>query len=311
MHGRLPVLGRDADGRVLPRRGRTADEQREVDPAALHLLRDRDHLVERGRDEAGEPDDVAVLLERDVEDPVGRDHDAEIDHVVAVAAEDDADDVLADVVDVTLHRRHHDSGRRRALRLLRLHVRLEVRDSALHGARALHDLRKEHLPGAEEIADDLHAVHERALDHVERSCGGRARLLGVLLDEVDDALDERVGKTVGDGRLTPREVELALRGAARDGRGVLDEALGRVRPPIEEDVLDALEQVGLDVLVHRELTGVDDAHVEAGADRVVEERGVHRLADGVVAAEREGQVRDPAGDERARAALLRGAGSRR
>ena len=86
--------------------------------------------------------------------------------------------------------------------------------------------------------------------------------------------------------------------------GVLDEALGRVVAPVEEDVLDPFEQVGLDVLVDGELARVDDAHVEARTDRVVEERGVHRLANGVVAAEREGEVRDPTRHERARAALL-------
>ena len=129
---------------------------------------------------------------RDVEDPVRRNHDAEVDHLVAVAAEDDADDVLADVVHVALHGRHHDAGCRGALRLLRLHVRLEVRDRALHRARALHDLRQEHLPGAEEVADDLHPVHERPLDDVERPRGLAPRLLRVLLDEVDDAVHERV-----------------------------------------------------------------------------------------------------------------------
>ena len=109
---------------------------------------------------------------------------------------------------------------------------------------------------------------------------------------------------LADGRLAPGEIELALRRAARDGRGVLDEALSRILTAVEEDVLDPLEQIGLDVLVHGELAGVDDSHVEACADRVVEERGVHRLADGVVSAEREGEVRDPSRDERARAALL-------
>ena len=73
---------------------------------------------------------------------------------------------------------------------------------------------------------------------------------------------------------------------------------------VEEHVLDALPQLGLDVLVDRELAGVDDAHVEPGADRVVEERRVHRLAHAVVAAEREAEVRDAARGVRARAALL-------
>ena len=89
------------------------------------------------------------------------------------------------------------------------------------------------------------------------------------------------------------EIELALRRAAGDGRRVLDEPLGRVRAAVEENVLDALEQLRLDVLVDGELAGVDDPHVEPGADRVVEERGVHRLADGVVSAECEREVEIP------------------
>ena len=40
VHGRLAVLGRDPHGRVLTRGRRAADEERQVDPAPLHLLRD-------------------------------------------------------------------------------------------------------------------------------------------------------------------------------------------------------------------------------------------------------------------------------
>ena len=188
--------------------------------------------------------------------------------------------------------------------LLGLHVRLEVGDRALHRARALHHLRQEHLPVAEEVADHLHAGHQRPLDHVERPVGSLPRLLGVLLDEVDDAVHERVLEPLLDGRLAPREVDLAPRRLAAHAPGVLDEPLGRVVAPVEDDVLDELEQLRLDVLVHDELAGVDDAHVEPGADRVVEERRVHRLAHRVVAAEREAEVRDPAARPRARAARL-------
>ena len=66
------------------------------------------HLVERGRDQAGEADDVDLLAPRRLEDLVGRHHDAEVDDLVVVAGEHDADDVLADVVDVALDGRHQD-----------------------------------------------------------------------------------------------------------------------------------------------------------------------------------------------------------
>ena len=38
----------------------------------------------------------------------------------------------------------------------------------LHHPCRLDDLRQEHLAGAEQVADDVHAVHQRAFDHVER-----------------------------------------------------------------------------------------------------------------------------------------------
>ena len=301
---RAAVLRRDPNGRVLLRRRRAADQERQLDPASLHLLRDVHHLVERRRDQAREADDVAVLLERGVEDPVGRDHHAEVDDLVAVAAEDDADDVLADVVHVALDGGEHDPGRSRGARLLRLHERLEVRDRALHRPRALDHLRQEHLPRAEEVADDLHPVHQRPLDDVERPSGRGSRLLGVLLDEVDDAVHERVREPLLDRRLAPGEIELALGRAAGDRPGPVDQPLRRVGAAVEEHALDALQEIGFDVLVHRELARVHDAHAEPGADRVVEERRVHRLADGVVPAEGEGEVRDAARHERARTALL-------
>ena len=266
------------------------------------------HLVEGRRDQPGEADGLRALRDGRVEDRVARHHHAEVDHLVVVAAENDADDVLADVVHVALDRREDDLPLRAAVApgplLLLLHVRLEIRDGALHRPRALHDLRQEHPARAEEVADDLHPVHQRALDHVERPRRIRARLLGVLLDEVDDAVHERMLEPLADRRLAPREIELALRRRSLNRRGEADEPVGRVRPAVVEDVLDVLEQVGRNVLVDHELAGVHDSHVEPGLDRVVEERGVHRLPHDVVAAEREREVRDAATRARAGAALL-------
>ena len=133
--------------------------------------------------------------------------------------------------------------RGRGLGLLRLHERLQVGDRTLHRARALHDLRQEHLPRAEEVAHDLHPVHERALDHVERARELLPRLLRVLLDEVDDAVHERVREPLLDRRLPPGEVALPLRRAARDRARVLDQPFGRVLAAVEEDVLDELEEL--------------------------------------------------------------------
>src|SRR5207237_796380 len=81
-------------------------------------------------------------------------------------------------------------------------------DGLLHGARALDDLRQEHFARAEEIADDLHAVHQRPFDDVERPLVFPARLLDVGVDEVDDAVHERVREPRLDALRAPREVLL-------------------------------------------------------------------------------------------------------
>ena len=119
----------------------------------------------------------AFSLARGREDLLRGHHDAEVDHVEVVALEHDADDVLADVVHVALDRRHDDRALRRAsvagARLFGLDVRNQVRDGLLHHPRALDDLRQEHLAGAEQVADDVHAVHQRALDHLDRASAAR------------------------------------------------------------------------------------------------------------------------------------------
>ena len=75
-----------------------------------------------------------------------------------------------------------------------------------------------------------------------------------------------------------------------------DEPFGGVRPAVEDDVFDVVEQVWRDLFVDGQLAGVDDPHVEAGLDGVKQERGMDRFADHVVAAERERQVADAAAD---------------
>ena len=184
---------------------------------------------------------------------------------------------------------------------LRLHERLEIGDRPLHRARALDDLRQEHLAGAEQIADDLHAVHQRPFD--DRRAAARTsaalprrRCSMKSTTPWTSACDSRAST----GRVAPRDVLLPLLALALDRRRELDHPLGRVGPAVEDDVLDVLEQILRDVLVDDELAGVDDAHVEAGLDGVVQERRVDRLADDVVAAERERQVADAAADLHAR-----------
>ena len=61
-----------------------------------------------------------------------------------------------------------------------------------------------------------------------------------------------------------------------------------------------LKQLARQIVVNRQLAGVDDPHIHAVTDRVVEEHGVDRLTYRVITAERERHVGDAAGDQRMR-----------
>ena len=245
MHHGAAVFGRDLDGGVHAAGGGAADQQRDVEALALHLGGQQAHLAEARRDEPRDPDQVRLLLTRRVENLRRRHHDAEVDHLEVVAAEHDAHDVLADVVHVALDRGGDDLAggprRRPARALFLLDEGHEVGDRLLHHAGALDHLRQEHLAGAEKVADDVHAVHQRPLDHRKRAVGALPRLLGVVDDVIGDAVHERVAEPAVHVLLAPGIRVLLPRGTGARvavALGDLQQALGGVGAAVEQHVLD-------------------------------------------------------------------------
>ncbi|MNX96740.1 hypothetical protein D3C86_1290720 [compost metagenome] len=175
--------------------GGPADQQGDVKAAPLHLAGDEDHLVKRRGDQAAEADDVRLVFDGGVQDAVSGDHDAQVDDLVVVTLKHDADDVLADVVDVALDRGHQDAARllARLAGLFGLHEGFQPGHGLLHHAGRLHHLRQEHLARAEQVADHVHPVHQRTFDDVQGALDRQAGLFGVGLDELGDAVDQGVG----------------------------------------------------------------------------------------------------------------------
>ena len=211
-------------------------------------------------------------------------------------------------MDVASYRGHHDAALGASFRApLFFHEGLEPGHGLFHDPGALDDLREEHLSFTEEVTDDLHAVHQRPLDDLQGPVEELARLLRVALNEVCDAVYQGVAQPFGDLLLAPGEPAVIVfffpPGVFQPG-GVLDQTLGGVLAPVEEDVLDKLEQPRIDLLVDLQHAGVHDRQVETGLDGVKQEGRMHRLADHVVAPEGEGDIAHPAAGAGAGAALL-------
>ena len=119
----------------------------------------------------------------------------------------------------------------------------------------------------------------------------RSGRLRVGHDIVVDAVHQGVLEALFDRRLAPGEVLLLRFDAlAVVASGGLQQPVRGVCPSIEDDVLAQVSKRRLDVVVDGDLPGIDDGHVEAGGDGMVEKHRVHRLAHGLVAAKGKGQV---------------------
>mmetsp|Transcript_12667 Transcript_12667/g.22986 ORF Transcript_12667/g.22986 Transcript_12667/m.22986 type:complete len:226 (-) Transcript_12667:2230-2907(-) len=157
VHGGVCELWSNLDCGVHARGSRAADEEGLLEASLLHFLGNVDHLVEGRGDQAAESDDVRFALLGSIEDLVQRTHDSDVHDLEVVAREDNAHDVLSNVVHVALDGGQQDGSGASACvsrgLLLFLHEGDEVRYSLLHHTRRLDDLGQEHLSSSEQIAD--------------------------------------------------------------------------------------------------------------------------------------------------------------
>lgn len=225
-----------------------------------------------------------------VNDSLATLHDAHVDHFVVVAAEHDSNDVLSDVVHVTLHCGQHNSAVvfRPAVNSIIsqeffcLHEGSKVAYSSLHDSGGLDDLWEEHLTGAEVVANGLHAVHEGTLDNVKRSWVGETSLLSINIDEIDNSLDERVFQSLVNWEGAPLIYLLRYFNLATASfqfvqllflfLGIVDQPLHVVT--IVRFVQDHLGQdvshLHRDVFIDWQFSSVHDSHIHTFIDRVVQ-----------------------------------------
>ncbi len=126
---------------------------------------------------------------------------------------------------------------------------------------------------------------------------GGPRLLDIAIDEFSDAVDERMFQPLCDRLFPPGEILFGgLRPLPLVAFGEREQSFGGVRPPVEDDILAGFAQVWLDFGIDRELARVDDAHIHAGGNRVIEKDRMHGLAHRLVAAKRERKIGNAAGN---------------
>ena len=124
------------------------------------------HLQGRFHQQATQTDGIGLVLLSGSNDGVGGLLDAQVHHLVAVVAEDDIHQILADIVHVTLDGGQHNDALLGASRFFQLGFQISNR--LFHHRSGIEHRRKLHLAGAEELADGFHGVEQDIVDEIER-----------------------------------------------------------------------------------------------------------------------------------------------
>ena len=294
---------------------------------ALHQLRHAAHLVETRRYESGEAHYISIVPHRLVDNPLWRHHHSEVNDMESVARHDHPDDVLPYVVDIALHCRYDHclawhASHAMMSPLVCCHLTAagvvsygaavplgeQYGDSFLHRPRCLHHLRQEHLPLAEELSDDVHALHQRAADDVEWRHATLCQLGYVPLHCVvaplgQSLLQSILWRVVGlwcglllivvlAVRCPPHVVEPRFRFLLLPQYlpSHLCQTLCGVGSLVQYHTAYGVAQIPGNILIPHRCGGIHDSHVHSRLYGVVEEDGVHGLTQVVVAAEGEREV---------------------
>ena len=127
-------------------------------------------------------------------------HHPHIHHLEVITLQNNGNNILADVMHIALHRRNNNfafrlGGQTCAALFFRFFFFDEghqVGYRLLHHTRRLHHLRQEHFSLTKKIADDVHTIHQRAFDHMNRTTTFRCHLLARFFSIFNNPLRDAV-----------------------------------------------------------------------------------------------------------------------
>ena len=169
---------------------RAADQQRYADTRVLQVARRSHHLLRAFHQQARKSDGIRLVHFERLDQFLRRHFYAQVDHVKSVVFEDNLDKILPNVVDIAFHRGQDDSTALCSVSLF--HELLEMAYGGFHRLGRLQHLGHNQFVCIEESAHFCHAVHQRAIDNVERCGALRSFVFQVLDQSIARAFDDVV-----------------------------------------------------------------------------------------------------------------------
>ena len=292
--GRLVLRSDLAAGEAVAQR-RAADQKRNAHAGFAQIGGGNHHLLRALDQQPRKPNGIGTVLAIGRDQIFGRNLDTQVDHRVAVVAEDDVNQVFADVVDVTLYRREDDFTPGRVLRFV--HELFQVVHGRFHCLGRLQHLGDDQLVVVEQAAHLFHAVHQRTVNDVEGCQAFGALAFEVVDQPLFGALDDVVGqpfieRQVGDDFLGPRRGATEVLGDAgnmvlvdlRPLFGALLAVVARrvkaLRRIVRQQILGEFLLLLGDGRVTLQLLGIHNRQIKPRLGGVIEEHRIDHLACG-------------------------------
>ncbi len=250
----------------------------------MQFVDDQRHLLAGAHQQRAKPDGVSFFLDRFGDDRFSRHLLAQVDHAVTVVGKDRLDQVLADIVHITVHGRQHELAL--AYPFLSFQEVLQVRYRFFHHFCRLQYKRKDQLSTAESVADFFHRGQQHLVEDAYRFLTNTGAFLplcqneiNVILDLLLETMHDLPMQTFSSGH---RSQCFLLGVFAVTSRTrlleVLDQSLQRIRFAVEDQVFSQFALQRRNIRVRSDGRRVHNGHIKSGLHRVIQHHAVDHTA---------------------------------
>ena len=251
------------------------------------------HFFQRRRYQTGQADDIDLMFFRFMQYRICGHHHTQINHFIVIALQHHADNIFTNIVYITFDCRHQDFAITAADRIFfRLQVRHQMRHGLFHHARGLHHLWQEHLAFTKQITNDVHAIHQWTFYHMQWTFRLLPGFFRIFVNVIGDAFYQRMRKSFIHRFIAPCLVFLDVCCCAitHVTRCDLEQTISGIIRFIENDIFYGFPQFLRQIVIYGQLACINDAHIHARLDSVIEEHRVNRFTHRVVAAKRKRHI---------------------
>ncbi|MCY1521928.1 hypothetical protein D9M68_567670 [compost metagenome] len=151
------------------RRCCSANQEWNVQATMLHFSGHVYHFIQAWCNQATQPDHICIFGNCRLQYLFGRHHDAQVYNLIIITGQYDTDNILADIVYITLYRSHqYFTGTGSGTVFFLFNIRLQIGYRLLHDTGRFYYLRQKHLTTAKQVAHQVHPGHQVYLYHLER-----------------------------------------------------------------------------------------------------------------------------------------------